>query len=52
MTPKQNQKESEQNYNIFQRKVKEMHIRKMIIPAQPAAAQRFFPLFMTLIISI
>ena len=36
----------------FLTQVKEMHVREMIIPAHPAAAQRPFPFFMTLIISI
>ncbi len=36
----------------FANQVKEMHVRQMIIPAHPAAAQRNFPFFMTLIISI
>jgi hypothetical protein len=40
------------NITIFSNANKEMHEREIIIPAHPAAAQRPFPFFMTLIISI
>jgi hypothetical protein len=43
MTPKQNQKRIRAKLQYFPTQVKEMHVREMIIPAQPAAAQRHFP---------
>ncbi len=37
------QEESEQKLQYFPMQVKEMHVREMIIPAHPAAAQLHFP---------
>ncbi len=37
------QEESEQKFQYFPTQVKEMHVREIIIPAHPAAAQRNFP---------